>query len=278
MLASIPAELKLVIAGNHDLQLDQSFRTENLANHAPGNNSQDEERPEDLEYHAKAMGLMTGKLARQAGVTYLVEGTHEFTLASGATFKIYVSPYTPEFGDWAFAYAHSEDRFNTPEDMEKGSNCKRIATNPIPADVDIVMTHGPPQGILDLCMAGNVGCPHLLRAMKSVRPMVHCFGHVHEGSGIEVVDWKVKEKEAAREEERKAMEGNRGARRKNEAVHRAFEMEWIENPYPGVWEWRVGKGFRKGETTLAVNASIMDAEYKPRNAPWRIVVDLKRAG
>ena len=40
----------------------------------------------------------------------------------------------------------------------------------------------------------------------------------------------------------------------------------------------MGKGFRKGETTLAVNASIMDAEYKPRNAPWRIVVDLKRAG
>lgn len=221
------------------------------------------------------MGLMTGELARQAGVTYLVEGTHEFTLASGATFKIYVSPYTPEFGDWAFSYAQSEDRFNPPEDMEKGSKCKSIATNPIPDDVDIVMTHGPPQGILDLCMAGNVGCPHLLRAMKRVRPMLHCFGHVHEGSGIEVVDRKIKEKEAVKEKE--AMERNRGARRKNEAVLRAFEMEWIENPYPEAWQWRVGKGFRKGETTLAVNASIMDGDYRPRNAPWRVVVDLRKA-
>ncbi|CAO1598999.1 hypothetical protein XANCAGTX0491_002745 [Xanthoria calcicola] len=276
VLASIPAELKLAIAGNHDLHLDQSYRTKKPATPAPGNNPQEDERP-DLEYHAKAMGLMTGELVRQAGVTYLVEGTHEFTLASGATFKIYVSPYTPEFGDWAFAYALSEDRFNTPEDVEKGSKCKSIAINPIPEDVDIVMTHGPPQGILDLCAAGNVGCPHLLRAMKRVRPMIHCFGHVHEGSGIEVVDWKVKEKEAAKEE-KEAMERGGGARRKNEAVHRAFEVEWIENPYPGVWEWRVGKGWRKGETTLAVNASIMDADYKPRNAPWRVVVDLKRVG
>lgn len=178
-------------------------------------------------------------------MTYLVEGTHEFTLASGATFKIYVSPYTPEFGDWAFAYARSEDRFNTPEDIEKGSNCKSIATKPIPDDMDIVMTHGPPQGILDLCMAGNVGCPHLLRAMKRVRPMMHCFGHVHEGSGIEVVDWKVKEKEAAREE-KEAMERGGGMRRKNETVHRALRWSGLRIRIRGFGSGGWGRGSGRG--------------------------------
>lgn len=219
---------------------------------------------------------MTGELARQAGVTYLVEGTHEFTLASGATFKIYVSPYTPAYGDWAFAYARSEDRFNAPADVEKKGNkskSKSIAINPIPEDVDIVMTHGPAKGILDLCANGNVGCVNLLSAIKRVKPMVHCFGHVHEGSGVEVVDWKVFEKK-----EEKEAEGDGGVERKNEGVHRAFEMEWVENPYPGVWEWRVGKGSRRGETTLAVNGSVMDGGYRASNAPWRVVVDLRRAG
>ncbi|KAL8656805.1 MAG: hypothetical protein Q9226_002559 [Calogaya cf. arnoldii] len=269
MLGSIPAELKLVIAGNHDLGLDQSYCDAKIANYAAEDDANDGDAP-DPDGHRKAMDVMTRPLARAAGVTYLTEGTHSFTLNSGATFKIHVSPYTPQYGDWAFAYKHHEDRFNLAQDVVMGS--KSIAVHPIPEDADIIMTHGPAKRILDSCAGGNVGCPNLLQAVKRVRSMIHCFGHVHEGSGVEVVDWKALEKK-----EKEARKKG-GSERKNEAVHRAFETEWIENPYPEAYEWRAGKGSRRGETTLAVNASVMDGGYRPNNAPWRVKVDLKRAG
>ena len=271
MLSSITAELKLVIAGNHDLELDQTFWDAEVARRVPEDDPHDD-RP-DPEDHRRAVDLMTGDLARKAGVTYLTEGTHTFTLSTGATFKIWVSPYTTEYRDWAFSYKHNEDRYNPPGKGLPGT--ESIAINPIPNDVDIVMTHGPPKGIRDYCDGGNVGCPSLLQAMKRVRPMIHCFGHVHEGSGIEVVDWWALEKKEARE--REALKKSAGVQRKNDAVQKGIEVEWTENPYPGCYEWRRGKQWRKGETTLAVNASIMDGAYQPTNAPWRIKVDLKRA-
>lgn len=66
-----------------------------------------------------------------------------------------------------------------------------IARNPVPdfPDVDILMTHGPPKGILDGCPQGNVGCRNLLRALRRAKPLMHCFGHIHEGNGVEIVDW-----------------------------------------------------------------------------------------
>ncbi|KAL8988711.1 MAG: hypothetical protein Q9169_008508 [Polycauliona sp. 2 TL-2023] len=268
MLGAIPAELKLVIAGNHDLELDKAYWDSMTAGAVVEEDTHSAQL--DPDDQATAMDIMTGIQAKQAGVTYLTEGTHTFTLSTGATFKIYVSPYTPEYGDWAFLCAHSEDRFNSPGKGLDGS--KNIAINPIPTDVDIVMTHGASQGILDFAGSNNVGCPHLLQAVKRVRPMIHCFGHIHEGNGVEVVDWTAKEKE-----ERNAREQVGRVERKNDAVHRAFEVEWVENPYPETYDWRMGKGDRKGETTLAVNASIMDSRQMPSNAPWLVVCDLKKA-
>lgn len=157
--------------------------------------------------------------------------------------------------------------------MGKGSIS--LATNPIPEDVDIVMTHGPPRGVLDECAGGNVGCPNLLRAMERVRPMLHCFGHIHEGHGVEIVDWRKRERDVAIEE----AEESRGiGRRKNESVHRYFEEDQVENPYPGLFLWDAGHGYRKGETTLMVNASVMDGAYKWRNPPWRVRLGLRPSG
>ncbi|KAF2192765.1 hypothetical protein K469DRAFT_717356 [Zopfia rhizophila CBS 207.26] len=47
-------------------------------------------------------------------VTFLQEGTHEFTLKSDAAFRIYASPYTHQYGLSAFQYPSCEDRFNPP--------------------------------------------------------------------------------------------------------------------------------------------------------------------
>ena len=249
MLGSIDAELKLIIPGNHDLELHKTFWEA----------QRDEEgNSEDSEDHDLAVKAMTGPLAAEAGVTLLNEGTHSFTLKDGAKFTIYVSPYTPAFCDWAFAYERNQDRFNGPDQVADG--VISIATNPIPDYVDIVMTHGPPRGTLDWCPQGNVGCENLLRAIRRVKPLMHCFGHIHESNGIEVIDWK---KPAAEQP----------SLRKNEAIQRDFEDDPSENPYPKSFVWNDSRGDR----TLAVNASIMTGNYEPENAPWLISLNLLRS-
>ncbi|MCJ1475089.1 hypothetical protein MMC13_003749 [Lambiella insularis] len=230
MLSRIPAELKLVIPGNHDLELDQAYWHSRHSSSPP---------PAD---HALAVSTMTGPLATAAGVTYLTEGTHAFTLRSGARFSIHASPYTPSFGDWAFAYPPHSDRFAA-----------------IPPAIDILMTHGPPLGIRDLCPQGSVGCPQLLRALRRAKPLLHCFGHIHEGAGAEVVDWALPESAAV-------------LPRKNEAVHRFFEDEPLENPYPEPFVWREGRG-RK---TLAVNAAVMGGRGRWEGVPWLVSLELRR--
>lgn len=169
MLSSIDAELKLVIAGNHDLELDPQFD------------------PDELEDHRDAVALWTGHEAKQANIVYLEEGTHSFTLSNGSHFTIYASPYQPEFGDWAFMYKHDEDRFNTQRSALSGVTS--IAQNPVPQDQDvhIMMTHGPPHGILDTNEDGqHLGCRNLLQAVGRTKPLMHCFGHIHEGYGIDI--------------------------------------------------------------------------------------------
>ena len=256
MLGQIPAELKLVIAGNHEVDLDRSF-----CEAGPDWWRQPGHPQISLREHDRAVEAMTGAAAKQAGVIYLTEGTHSFTLSSGANFTIYVSPYTPEFQDWGFGYKHHEDRFNTHQQIAPGT--ASIATDPIPAGVDIVMTHGPPKGIRDWCSGGNVGCKNLLRAIRRVKPIMHCFGHIHEGHGAEIIKWK------------KMKSTSRPQSWKNEAVHRAFEDEdeTTKNPYPEPFVWKVAKG----EKTLAVNACIMTGGYEPLNPPWLVELELPRA-
>lgn len=55
----------------------------------------------------------------------------------------------------------------------------------IPIDTDVLITHGPPSGILDLARDGDrIGDPALTSTvMYSIMPRVHIFGHCHEGYG-----------------------------------------------------------------------------------------------
>jgi predicted MPP superfamily phosphohydrolase len=71
MIGTIRAELKLVIAGNHDVTLDKIRRIENIS---------DEEYLKD---HEAARENMTATLAKEAGITYLEEGTHTLATALG---------------------------------------------------------------------------------------------------------------------------------------------------------------------------------------------------
>lgn len=95
--------------------------------------------------------------------------------------KIFGSPYTPWFFDWAFSY-------HNPKMGTQQSNGQKDAMEvwaTIPEDTQILLTHGPPECILDLCRNGHVGCPVLRNRIEQVASIkYHMFGHIHEGYGM----------------------------------------------------------------------------------------------
>ncbi len=85
--------------------------------------------------------------------------------------KIYGSPWQPRFFEWAFQ-------------MDRGA---RMAEKwkLIPDGLDILITHGPPSGILDRTPNGDLaGCEELREKVAQARPKVHIFGHIHHGYGV----------------------------------------------------------------------------------------------
>ncbi|MDR0941330.1 MAG: metallophosphatase domain-containing protein [Bacteroidales bacterium] len=55
----------------------------------------------------------------------------------------------------------------------------------IPADVDVLISHNPPHGMLDCEGRIHYGCPILLQKVLDIRPKYHLFGHIHAAHGIE---------------------------------------------------------------------------------------------
>jgi calcineurin-like phosphoesterase family protein len=84
--------------------------------------------------------------------------------------KVYGSPWQPWFCDWAF-------------NLRRGQPL-REKWDLIPSDTDVLITHGPPQGIHDYTSDGeHAGCADLLAAVTRIQPRLHVFGHIHEGWG-----------------------------------------------------------------------------------------------
>jgi len=85
--------------------------------------------------------------------------------------NIFGSPYTPSFGHgWAYNVA----RHKISKYWEQ-----------IPLNANIVITHGPPKGILDYTKANSnyyekVGDSSLLDNIVKVNPKYHIFGHLHD--------------------------------------------------------------------------------------------------
>ncbi len=94
---------------------------------------------------------------------------HELVELEGL--RIFGSPRTPDYGSWAFMYPEAE----AEQQWEGVPPC------------DILMTHGPPRGVLDLTSSGErAGCPALLARVQALAPRLHVFGHIHEARGVEV--------------------------------------------------------------------------------------------
>lgn len=104
-------------------------------------------------------------LVRSAGIVYL----RDSGVTVGAT-RFWGSPWQPEFHNWAF---------NLPRGPQLAAKWALI-----PKTVDVLVTHGPPYGVLDVApRGGHVGCADLAAAIVERKPAVHVFGHIHECYG-----------------------------------------------------------------------------------------------
>jgi len=147
-LKAYPCTHKVVIAGNHDITFDEEYYERRWRRF---------HKQEDKYDCKEVRSSLTDCI-------YLEDSTAEV-----AGYKIYGSPYQPEFCDWAF---------NLQKDACKGTWEK------IPDKLDILLTHGPAHGHGDKCVhGGSAGCQHLLQAIRQRKVPVQICGHIHEGYG-----------------------------------------------------------------------------------------------
>ncbi|KAL5355924.1 Metallo-dependent phosphatase-like protein [Aspergillus floccosus] len=164
-LSSQPHTHKIVIAGNHDIILDEACDTK-----FPTRTETSAAKRAELDWggirylHDEAITLQlpVPRLERQ----------------QMRRVKIYASPLTPEFGLWAFQYPPIRD----------------VWTGRVPDDTDILVVHGPPAlyGDCDGEKGPNgkvqvKGDGYLLREIRRVRPRMVICGHIHGAYGLAVI-------------------------------------------------------------------------------------------
>ena len=55
----------------------------------------------------------------------------------------------------------------------------------LPSQVDLLVTHCPPAGILDLnAEKKSAGSQYLRDKVVAIKPKYHIFGHIHESAGM----------------------------------------------------------------------------------------------
>lgn len=148
----------LVCAGNHDFVFERCGQ----------------EARETITGGRVADGVTDGR------IHYLQDSEVSLEI-DGIRRKFYGSPYTPWFHSWAF-------NLPCPEvNQMRAANVAKTLWKMIPENLDVLITHGPPFGVLDECVSGErVGCKHLkdrLDRLGVAAPKVHVFGHIHHSFG-----------------------------------------------------------------------------------------------
>lgn len=135
--SNLPFEHKIMIAGNHDFAFED-----------------------------RSSLMRTILQEEYPGIIYLEDSGVEID-----GYKIWGSPVTPTFHNWAF----NRDKKDIKNHWDA-----------IPDDTDILLTHGPPYEILDMTYSGlNVGCPLLSERIQNLPNLkIHAFGHIHEANGL----------------------------------------------------------------------------------------------
>lgn len=150
-LDEAPFKYKVIIAGNHDICMDKEFYNEWYKRFSHKEKVNSDEEIKKIE--SKCFYLKDKEIN--------IEGI-----------RIYGSPYQPYFFNWAF-------------NLQRGPELS-FEWNKIPINIDILLTHGPPIGRGDITGgSSHQGDVDLLEHIKyRVHPIIHIFGHFHEGHGI----------------------------------------------------------------------------------------------
>ena len=118
-------------------------------------------------------------------------GNHEFALAADPSLRTLITNAKLLLNEsvvvgpakiWASPITmHADAAFGCSDRVERARIYSRI-----PPDTDIVVSHGPPYGILDRGPGDPEpsGDPELREAIIRVKPLLHVYGHAHAGYGV----------------------------------------------------------------------------------------------
>lgn len=106
----------------------------------------------------------------ELGITYLED---DYVEIEGKL--IFGSPWSPSFGRWHFNKSRQKLASHWDKVLIEG--------------IDLLVTHTPPKGILDLSENQNrnlemCGCRGLMGAVEKYKPKNHVFGHIHNNKDI----------------------------------------------------------------------------------------------
>jgi len=167
--AAQPHRFKILIAGNHDFLFEE--------NHAMARDLLSEEiiYLEDSGCQLLQVIDRSPLASREGGLPPLSLVEEDERRQANTLLKFWGSPITPWFFNWAF-------------NRHRGAPIRRH-WDKIPGDTEILITHGPPAGILDRNSAGEpTGCEDLRLTVDRIKPRLHIFGHIHEAYGVEEHD------------------------------------------------------------------------------------------
>jgi Icc-related predicted phosphoesterase len=155
-LKELPHARKVIICGNHELGMAPKIKRGIIKTHSSSAN-----RDTVL------------RMLEDAGATYLENSGCEI---NGLHF--YGSPTTPRFFDWEF-------------NIDRNSQAMIDNWNLIPKNTNVLITHGPPYGILDSVKESwrpPQGCEVLRKRIDQLPNLkAHFFGHLHHGYGIKTI-------------------------------------------------------------------------------------------
>lgn len=118
-------------------------------------------------------------LADHPGIIYLQHTRCDVPIvAKNVTLRVFGSPYSEESKaqNWAFQYS---------------ADAAVSLWSEIAPDIDVLITHTPPNGYCDESRHWQGGgCPALAQRIAQIRPLLHICGHCHESRGGQVVKWE----------------------------------------------------------------------------------------
>jgi predicted phosphodiesterase len=171
-LDRLPHKHKIIIAGNHDFFFDERFQNGHIFRN----------------WEIRRSQTVAEFMAHYPSVTYLQDSA---VTIDGV--KFYGTPWQPRFHEWAFNFPLVGAKMLYSNSVPPHMHDREAAAAKwaeIPDDVNVLITHGPPAGILDTVWGvsgdNRAGCPELRKRIEGLHSLrLHVFGHLHEAYGKE---------------------------------------------------------------------------------------------